>query len=247
MELKIDIITNDECQVVLQDLKEDYLVESSSVTVKDKWKYSETASISVLQYNKSVDPSILTPIFTDHSTSDSITLPVTSDGWFIINYLVLPTKEWFDIEYAKESGSALNLYDTVYYIDESAIYKYFNGVITSVDIEEVVLRNIEGTTISKSCEDYVSVCFLNKCYISLCQQIFLSAGFNECNKRNTIDSDLIYRRDLVWMTINVVKYMVELNQLAEAQRIIERTSGCNGLCKNEFKQYVEHDCKCGGR
>lgn len=30
--------------------------------------------------------------------------------------------------------------------------------------------------------------------------------------------------------------MVQFEQLAEAERIIEQIGGCNGLCKSEFRQ-----------
>lgn len=245
MDLNINIITNDKCQVIIQDLKEGYLAENSSVIVKGKFKYSETASISVLQHNKSTGPIIQNPVYTDHSVNNPITLPVKFDGWFTVNYIVLPTREWFE----SATEAMLQLYETIYFIDGETIYGYTYGQDEPypVDLEVVVLRNIEDTTISKVCENYVSICFLNKCYIDLCQQIFRAAGFSPCDKKHDIDSDLIYRRDLVWMAINVVKYMVELNQLAEAERIIERIGGCNGLCKNEFRQFTEHDCGCGGR
>ena len=90
------------------------------------------------------------------------------------------------------------------------MFKYINGEVSSVELQEVIERNSEGTTISKIDKSYVSICFLKKCYISLCQQLFNSRGFSECWNKNTVDSDLIYRRDLVWQAINVIKYLTEL-------------------------------------
>ena len=37
-------------------------------------------------------------------------------------------------------------------------------------------------------------------------------ALTKCPKNN----DLTYKRDLIWMTINVIKYYVELGQLMEA-------------------------------
>ena len=51
-----------------------------------------------------------------------------------------------------------------------------------------------------------------------------------CWNKNKIDSELIYKRDLVWMSINVIKYLTECEQLAEVERILETINGCNGLC-----------------
>jgi hypothetical protein len=36
--------------------------------------------------------------------------------------------------------------------------------------------------------------------------------------------------------------MIDSNQLAEAQRLLERINGCNGLCKGEYTG--DNDCGC---
>ena len=46
------------------------------------------------------------------------------------------------------------------------------------------------------------------------------------------------------MAINVVKYLVQFEQLAEAESVIERLAGCNGLCGSEFKRMSSHGCGC---
>ena len=132
----------------------------------------------------------------------------------------------------------------MYYSDGINLFKYINGESTEATIIEVVERNTEETTISRTCENYVSICFLNKCYLSLCQQILNERAFSPCWDKNTIDPDLIFRRDYVWMAINVIKYMVQFEQLAEAERIIEQIGGCNGLCKSEFRRMPSHGCGC---
>lgn len=250
MELKIKVCTEASCKVIVLDETEvgnkGYLPEDSTVAVKDRFKYSDTLSIDLLQHNKSDGPKLQIPIYSLHNAeSKKVTLPVSFDGWFTVLHIILPTKDWFLKEQAKEIGSVLPLYDVVYYSDGTSLYKYINGETEEATIAEVVQRNPVGTTISKTCENYVSICFLNKCYVSLCQQILNNRGFSECYNKNTIDPDLIFRRDYVWMAINVIKYMVQFEQLAEAERIIETIGGCNGLCKSEFKQMPSHGCGCG--
>lgn len=249
MELNIKVCTDDTCKVIVRDDTEvggsGYLPESSSVTVLNRFKYSDTVSIDVLQHNKTNNPEISVPVYTLHDKEISpITLPIGFDGWFSVYHIVLPSEDWFIREKDKQEGSSLSLYDVVYYSDGNGVFKYIDGEVSSVELEEVIERNSEGTTISKIDKNYVSICFLKKCYISLCQQIFNSRGFSKCWDKNSLDNDLIYRRDLVWMAINVIKYMTQFNQLAEAQRIIERIGGCNGLCKSEFRQLANHGCGC---
>lgn len=243
MELSIKITTSDSCKVIVQDLSA-YLSEDQTGIVKGKFKYSDTISIDVLQHNKSKETVYTDPVYTLHNTADPINIPVKFDGWFTVIHLVLPTKDWFDKESSKQEGSAIGLYNIVYYSDGASIYKYVNGQSSETTIDEIIEVNPVDTTISRTGEDYVSICFLRKCYINLCQQIFNSRGFSPCWNKNDIDSDLIFRRDLVWMAINVIKYLTECEQLAEVERIIETIKGCNGLCISSDVMSKTSGCGC---
>lgn len=244
MDLNIDIKTNGSCSVIIQDTTE-YLPENFTGTVKGKFKYSDTVSVSVLQYNKIQDPYYSNPIYTAHNNQDSYTkIPVSSDGWFNVIHLVLPSKEWFDRELGKTGASALNIYNIVYYSDGERVYKYIDGKSEEVTISEVLEVNLVNTTISKISKNFVSICFLRKCYINLCQQIFNDRGFSQCWSRNSIDSELVYKRDLVWMAINVIKYLTECEQLYEVERIIESIQGCNGLCSSQNNTSKVSGCGC---
>lgn len=245
MELKIHICANESCKVTITDLTTDYQDESNTNSNYGKFRYSDTMSIDVLQHNK-VDATVLqTPVFSIHEKqTKSITLPVAFDGWFEVQHIVLPTEEWFKNELAKGSTSILGMYTGVYYTNGQNIFKYYNGESTAVPLEEIVERNTEGTTISRCSQNYVSICFLRKCYINLCQQIFNARAFDKCWNKNKIDSELIFKRDLVWMAINVIKYMVEFNQFQEAARLIYRLNGCNGLCMSQYSKSVSSGCGC---
>lgn len=243
MELSIKITTSDSCKVIVQDLSA-YLPEDQTGIVKGKFKYSDTISIDVLQHNKSKETVYTDPVYTLHNTADPVNIPVKFDGWFTVIHLVLPTKDWFDRESSKQEGSAIGLYNIVYYSDGASIYKYVNGQSSETTIDEIIEVNPVDTTVSRTGEDYVSICFLRKCYINLCQQIFNSRGFSPCWNKNDIDSDLIFRRDLVWMAINVIKYLTECEQLAEVERIIETIKGCNGLCISSDVTSKTNGCGC---
>lgn len=246
MDLKIKITTCnacDNCKVTVQD-DSTYLPEDSTGTVKGKFKFSETISIDVLQLNKTSETVYINPTYTDHTTIKNTTLQVSSDGWFSLIHLVLPSVEWFNKEKDKTEGSALGLYDIVYFIDENAVFKYINGNIQQVDISEILEINPTNTTISKVSEDFISICFLQKCYINLCKQILDDRGFSSCWNKNKIDSELVYKRDLVWMAINVIKYLTECEQLMEVERIIETINGCNGLCSSSSSSNNSNGCGC---
>ena len=238
MELNINITTSDKCKIVVQDVST-YLAEDFSGIVKGKFKYSDTISIDVLQHNQT-----LKTIYTKHDTLKSIDIPIGFDGQFSLVHLVIPNIEWFNKELEKTEGSALGLYDIVYFSDGTDIYKYINGETSQVTIDDILEINTVNTTISRISRDFVSICFLRKCYINLCQQIFNDRGISKCWNKNKVNSELIYKRDLVWMAINVVKYLTQCEQLAEADRVIKTIQGCNGLCVSTNLTNSTNGCGC---
>lgn len=238
MELNINITTSDKCKIVVQDVST-YLAEDFSGIVKGKFKYSDTISIDVLQHNQT-----LKTIYTKHDTLKSIDIPIGFDGQFSLVHLVIPNIEWFNKELEKTEGSALGLYNIVYFSDGIDIYKYINGETSQVTIDDILEINTVNTTISRISRDFVSICFLRKCYINLCQQIFNDRGISKCWNKNKVNSELIYKRDLVWMAINVVKYLTQCEQLAEADRVIKTIQGCNGLCISTNLTNSTNGCGC---
>lgn len=242
----IKVCTGAQCAVKITEVVGDYLSESSTATAKNKFRYSDTVSIDVLQLNKSTEYQIQTPVFTIRDNEvKSTQLPISFDGWFTICHIVLPSDKWFNAELEKGMNSAANLYDVVYYTDGKQIFKYVDNNSQEVTLDEVINRNSEGTTISIVKKDYVSVCFLKKCYINLCRQLFESNITSQCSTNKEDNCDLIFKRDLVWMALNVIQYATELNHLTEAERIIEQLGrGCNGLCKETVQQQSKSGCGC---
>ena len=59
---------------------------------------------------------------------------------------------------------------------------------------------------------------LQQCFINYCKKLYDSL-LNTCKPSN-YDSD-IYARDFIWMTLNIIDYLVGFKQFLEAERIIE--------------------------
>lgn len=243
MELNIKVTTNDSCKITIQD-NTTYLPETFTGVAKNNFKRSDTISVDVLRLNKIQEAEYKKQIHTKNINNSLIQIPIKFDGWFTINHIVLPTKEWFEREINKTEASAISLYSIIYFADEDNIYKYVDNKTQVVDIDEVLEINTINTTISKTSKDYVSICYLRKCYINLCKQMFNDRGFSSCWSKNKIDSELIYKRDLVWMAINVIKYLTECEQLNEVQRIIEVLKGCNGVCSPDNLTSKTSGCGC---
>lgn len=242
MDLNININTDQNCKVVLYD-NSTYLPETSSVTAQGKFRKSDTTVLIVLQHH-ATDGEVTKSTILSENNVPYIQVPIEFDGWFTIHYIVLPSVEWYNRENQKEHGSAFPLYRNVYFADTSNVYKLENGKAVPAELKTIVDINTDQTTISRISKDYVSICFLRKCYINLCQQIFNSRGLTTCSNKSSVDSELVYKRDLVWMAINVIKYFTDLNQLAEVQRIIDRMNSCNGICSQASSNNTSSGCGC---
>lgn len=241
IDLNITLDNSTRGQLIVQDnsiyFDEDKHYPSNVITPLKK---SDTNVLVLIYLNKYQNDSEL------KYYSFSNTIPVTFDGWFTLYYIVLPTKEWVE----NNKKLIKQYYDTVYYIDGIDVVKYnpktehktiiadYSELVT-ISESPNIMNNISITK-----EDGVSINYLQQCYINLCQKIFQSNRLSSCNKNN-IDNDLTYKRDLVWMGINVVKYMVENTQLHEAQRIIELLHSCNGVCSDSNKTTTSRNgCNC---
>lgn len=125
MKLNIEIQTGENCGFNVLDITcgdSGYLPESSEVPEVGRFKYSDTLGIIVMTLNKVDSKESNPPIYILHEVGPQYTfIPTEFDGWFTLNYIVLPTKEWFD-----NSQEELEVYDTVYYSDGNKVYKYFN-------------------------------------------------------------------------------------------------------------------------
>ena len=240
MELKINTDINKN-QIIVTDVSTTYLKEDDPSFSSNCFRKSDTQSIVIASINKLKGEEVAT------STIGNI-INIDRDGWLTIYYLVLPTKEWFIR--ASKTPNILDLYDIVYYVSKGNVYWYQSntqefGQVHQLQelIDLAQLPNVK-TTLSYAKADRVSIFNLEKCYINLCQQIFESRGFSQCYNKNNIDSELIYKRDLVWMALNVIKYLAECNQPYEVERIIELLYSCNGVCGDKKVRSNGKGCGC---
>ena len=242
MELKINICTSDSCKVIVQDLTLDYTKESFDDDIT-KPKYSDTKSLIIIQKFSSEDSSIVKNFFVEHNIGEDIVfpIPIEFDGWFKVSYIVLPTLQWIQKYDLEDISSEYNL---VYFTNNDKIYKLSGGQYSEVTLAEIIEVNPDSnTTISKYTQDNVSICNLRKCYMDLVNKILNSNYIGRCFSNN-IDKNLIFKRDILWMALNSIKYLVEFCQFAEAQRLIERLISCNGLCSNNLTNSQKNGCGC---
>lgn len=148
-----------------------------------------------------------TQIIIKDNRFDDVSFNTEGDGYYTITKLTVPLDK-----------------ENPYYYNDGKFYH--NG--EEITLQQLLEINPNTTGLEIDYIHYFSICNLKKCFIAMCQQIFEQQS-SICNKNN-VDSFLIYKRDLLWSAINVINYLVDMQQYEEAQSILEQMTECNGLC-----------------
>ena len=206
--------------------------------------YEDAVTVNVLVLEKKDNPSLTAITFNTHDVSklDEIHLQLGEDGLYNLIHIIVPTYDWYIRN--KQLGT-LSKYKQIFISDGKNLLKITDNGLEQFDPVELVAHyDIYRTTIY-GCQDFFfSTCFLWKCYINLCQMIlnynnpYKSSEFSKktlmdlvnCGEVDEELKDLIYRRNFVWATINVINYLVEDKKLEEAEEILEEIQSCRGLC-----------------
>lgn len=163
--------------------------------------------IYVLQLNN--EDNKISKVFFREKEEDEVIFTIAKDGYYTLCSIKITTDE-----------------NSKYFYKEGNIY-FKNNIIS---LQELIELNPAYTGVSIVYDQYFQICKLKKCYIKICQEIFEQrAPSSRCLSSN-VDKNLIYKRDLIWMAINIIGYMVEFGQFEEAQRLLNNIGGCNGLC-----------------
>lgn len=182
--------------------------KSCGIGIQEDNYDSSYAFVYILQLNK-VHGST-NQVFIKTSEDEEVIFDNLLDGFYTLVTLKVP----YDMS-------------NMYYYKDGQFYKN----IQEVELQEIIDTNPEVSGVEVSYQYYFSTCRLRKCYISICQEILDKVASIECDKKN-LDKNLIYKRDLIWSALNVINYMAEAEQYEEAERLLERITGCNGLCDN---------------
>ena len=252
MEFDIDIHTGLNGKITIEDYSREYkqyFPEKQESQTYGRYKYSESKTLNVIMKINSgkvtlvdvllhnhdqvvEDPTNPEEVLYDLETTD---FTVKKDGYYNVNHIVLPTRDWYNNTYLKQDNDYRVGFESVYIIDnDNKLYKLVNSEFQECTIKEIVERNHEGTTIEKCVIDVFYTGFLQMCYINYCRKLFqkLTKGCNyTCAPEYT--KELTYARDFLWMVVNVIDYQISFKQYMEAQRVLEMTNYCGGFCQNQ--------------
>lgn len=256
MEFSIDIHNSLQGDITIEDFSKEYgyylpegdsypnskIEEIDSVTTL-RYKYSKTVSLNtILKVN--MEEAILQDVLI-HRHEDDVDVcnfKVDEDGYYVINHYVLPTREWYDnyLENPDEEIASF-ISEGLYFVEDDKLMKVVDGEIVEAEVRELLERNYEGTNILYCKIDLFFNGNLQQCYINYCKKLF-DALLNKC-KTSEYDYD-IYARDFIWMTLNIIDYLVGFKQFLEAERIIEQFKTCSGFCQNTDTQKNYSSCGC---
>lgn len=231
MDFSIDIHTTPTGDITIEDFSKNYgqyIDEDVTViTSYDSYKYSESSTLNSIVKISTDKIELIDVLLSEHDNClDSITFKVAKDGFYTIEHIILPNLLWL----ANASEEYKSYYEHIYVTDNEKVYKLNDaGVLEECTIKEIMERNIEGTTIKKCKVNIFFTGNLQQCYINICKIIFNNYLTKCHNNADTFD------RDFIWMTLNIIDYLVGFKQFMEAQRILENFERCGNFCSKFYK------------
>lgn len=249
MTVYFDLSIVQDCTLNIQDTTQqfnEYLAEDSDLYVQlGRFKYTDTYTVNVIKYIPSnLEPQLLDTIITPHVHEgipmycDEACFSLPKDGHYVIEHLIMPSKECVD-KLPNQSE-----YEVLYATDGDNFYKKVEGIWQPCEIVDILDSELPKTTISKASQDTFSICLLNNKYLELCKEQFCKLVKNPClDASNAHDFEL----DLIWMGMNAVKYNIEFGMLLQAQSLLEELTKCTGVSKlqgSTLNKNVNHGCKC---
>ena len=229
----------------LEEITDEYMYEDvydTSPSIR-QYKYSESVTINVVQSISSEDVYTLehVDLIYHDGAVDQSDIILNKDGLYEVSHIILPTRKF--IESAIPNDNLISSYSHIYFYDEDlGKYLVFNTV--TKEYSETTLNTIleinptEDNTIIRADKKTFCMCNLEKClYNNL--KTSLKQNWGKCNSNKQIK----FNQDLLWMTIPVIKYLIEFNQYYEAQRVLETITDCTGVCNNYTKN-SNYDCGC---
>ena len=241
MEFSVDIHTNLNGQVIIEDFSKEYnqyLDEDLEVVNSfDYYKYSESATLNCITKVSLNNITLLDILLNDHSGDiDSCEFHAKHDGYYVVDHIILPNLKWLQ----NASEEYKKYYETIYVTDGKKIYKVVNNALEECSAKEVMERNVEGTTIKKCKIEVFYTGHLQECYINHCKGLF-NTLLNNCDQKEVST----YNRDFIWMTLNIIDYLIGFKQFMEAERLLQMFQSCGSMCNNKQLHERKPGLVCG--
>lgn len=274
MEFDLDIQHGWQGHIDITDYSKEYgqyyAEDTQGIVSTEMYKYSESVSLNAIIKIETDKVELMDVIIDEHkSDKETISFDVKRDGYYTVTHFVIPTDVWLQNQLTSPT-SLLSNYSQIYYLKNGELlkrsistearpnstYEITVGDEEKASVRELLERNIEGTTIKKCKVDIFYTGFLQECYINYCKELFgklMAHCRPNCSPRDSKGDS--FARDFLWMTLNVIDYLVQYKQFMEAQRILEEINYCGGFCNNTPNEQTTgcgcntrpKSCGCGSR
>lgn len=183
------------------------------------------------------------------NVTNNTVFPIYKDGIYYYYKMLIPNLEFLFVE----SEQTPNYFSEICLVNQTFCYKnnfyLYTGtsdIIFDTELsKDQILSMYKDTILNNSklltydelfdnlgsqsffCKKIVfTICNLIKCFVSLQHEIVAKLSANYCYNTES------QKRDFLLSTIYVLDYLKDINNFAEAQRIIDSLEECNMLCVN---------------
>lgn len=203
------------------------------------YKLSQGYFLNVLLYNKYNVAPIITnsteefyhvPSSVSSTYANNFTPTIyalSADGTFTLKRIFIIS----DTYYASVVNSGIFAGHDIYYTDGTVISFVTSGVPAPVSISVFLNANTSNATVMELDTAFISTCKLNACYYKLMNIILDSKMFN-CD--DPALAKLVQSKDLIYMTLESIKYMQESNSITQIQKLIEAVDSCCSICSTKL-------------
>lgn len=231
MNIVFKICKYNTCGLTITGLEREDQQYSDNIT-PNTYRYIDTISLNVLVHvtkdNQDELPYDQYEIIEHTQERDTSIFNFPKDGLFKVIHAIIPTKEWWDAYKLNN----YNYYKHIYYYHSGKFYKVVDGETSEVELYEILNVNYNGNcTIYKGVQYTFNRYNIEKCLYSFSQDFLNKMCSDKCN----IDAD-VKNRDLIFMSVHILKYLIDLGRYFEAQELIEKLYSCTGICKQIIKK-----------
>ena len=236
---------------------DEYLNEDNVLISTRNYTYTQSVTINVLKsINAQQEETVRDTKVVLHKVDciDESDFEMEVDGLHSIIHIILPTQDWLNNVLTHSPESLDSYYGVYFYNTNTNTYmKYENGQSVLTSLEEILEINALPpasindltTTIIKNSKSTFCLCKIRDCFYQICRKL-LEAYPVKCPDKSDDIATWQYYRDILWMAINTIKYLLEKEQFYEAQRILQEINYCGSICGNTAKK-VNSSCGCSQR
>ena len=260
MKVNFELLAEPECGIAIDSSSTEYVTDEASLRIKGNFSKEYSVILNILCKDTSTsvqiqdDETELDCDFIDHSDPTEVTHHKFSqgDGIYRIHHFVIPTEAWVTDIYFDSENPYTGSYNVLVYYSDGKLYKsillqdtddeestLISEEITYQDLLDMVDEQVNASFLYETTTT-LCLCGLHECYFHLAMDLLNQKGV--CN--TDTKQDLIYKRDMVWMGINVINYLLDEGYELEAAAILEKLEGCNGVCSKNLGHKPFVNCGC---